>query len=505
MDGVQLSTSSGNWTITLDTSRDVVQIAGTNQFEIPIIVTLPAVQPAASVTINAALLAGTFSYTGPTSGGTQGGQVDDSRGNLADTNDRTFVDITFSPSLGAVLDATSIKDNGGGLGDEFTFGGLGGSGLAQSNDSVKVIELGGGAFRFLLEGDFMPGDVLVTFIADKWSDNSPRGPPGNLGFTQRFNVVGATADLVRTLPAHGDVPETIVALGGGEVGNDFINSRGYIEVTFRGASGNTVDNATINGGEVELRDADGHLIPLGATPIRVGLTNTYRYSFSGSLAPGKYTVTFVAGSFSDSGGVANQAETEDFTVELANAAIADPVPGTTVSREDLNSRGWIDVTFADLDGQSVDPDTILDDGAELTLSSSSGDTITVGGAPVLVAGTVATYRYFFTGYRSGTLSVTFLAGSWTDTAGNGVTPAQIAATPHAATTEALSGLPGAPTSTSPTRRRTTPRSTRRRSSTAAPSSRSPAAAARTSSPPASSRSTPRRSGTSTAATGTRAP
>src|SRR5262249_47248051 len=56
---------------------------------------------------------------------------------------------------------------------------------------------------------------------------------------------------------------------------------------------------------------------------------------------------------------------------------------------------------------------------------SSGNTITVDGVPVLVAGTVATYRYFFTGYRSGTLTATFIAGGWSDTAGNAVTSAQL--------------------------------------------------------------------------------
>ena len=51
-------------------------------------------------------------------------------------------------------------------------------------------------------------------------------------------------------------------------------------------------------------------------PIRVGLSDTFRFTFTGALAAGVYTVTFfVAGSFSDSAGVVNQAETETFTVE----------------------------------------------------------------------------------------------------------------------------------------------------------------------------------------------
>ena len=98
----------------------------------------------------------------------------------------------------------------------------------------------------------------------------------------------------------------------------------------------------------------------------------------------------------------------------------------------MNSRGYIDVTFDDLDGQAVDPETILDAGAELTLASG-GDKIVVDGTPVLVIGTVSTYRYFFTGYTGGALVATFLAGSWADTAGNGVTAAQLAAAATAGT------------------------------------------------------------------------
>ena len=54
------------------------------------------------------------------------------------------------------------------------------------------------------------------------------------------------------------------------------------------------------------------VIALGS-PVRVGPTDIYRYASPAALAVGTYTVTFVAGSFGDTGGTANQAETETFT------------------------------------------------------------------------------------------------------------------------------------------------------------------------------------------------
>src|SRR3954452_16638200 len=258
----------------------------------------------------------------------------------------------------------------------------------------------------MLTGDFRPGQVDLNFIQNHWDQYSARGPPPatpgtgfNAQFTLSFNVVGATADLVRTIPATATAPETVVALGGSTVGLDVINAIGYIEVRFRATSGNTVDSSTIGGGELELRNAAGTLIALGA-PQRVGTTDVYRYSFTGQLAAGKYTVTFLAGAFSDTSGAQNLAETEEFTVVVATADLADPRANQQLDTGLLNDRGWIDVTFGPNGGQTVDANSIADSGAEFTLVAS-GDTIVVDGAAVLIDAATNKFRYFFTGYKSG--------------------------------------------------------------------------------------------------------
>ena len=123
---------------------------------------------------------------------------------------------------------------------------------------------------------------------------------------------------------------------------------------------------------------------------------------------------------------------------MPTARILDPGPQQVLDRETLESRGWIDVTFRTINDLPVSADSILDSAAELTLSSGS-QTIVVDGTPVFVSRDDAlqtvTYRYFFTGYTGGTLTATFIAGSWTDSAGVGVTAAQIAAATPAASRE----------------------------------------------------------------------
>ena len=160
-----------------------------------------------------------------------------------------------------------------------------------------------------------------------------------------------------------------------------------------------------------LRDASGALIAL-ASPVRVGLTNTYRYAFTTSLAVGRYSVLFVAGSFGDTGGVLNLAETEEFTVAVPIAALADPIRGQVIDAKDFNGRGWVDITFAAFHDNAVNPATILDAGQEIRITAG-GTSLTVNGTPLLVSG--STYRYFFTGQASGALVVTFIDGSWANT------------------------------------------------------------------------------------------
>ncbi|MFZ0040303.1 MAG: hypothetical protein WAK93_03285, partial [Solirubrobacteraceae bacterium] len=260
----------------------------------------------------------------------------------------------------------------------------------------------------------------------------------NLASTETFTVNGATAQLVNTIPGTNGAPSTVVSLVGGSIGSDVINSRGYIEITFTPTHGNTIDAATINGGEFKITDASGNVVALTGTPTREGSSNTWQYHFSGQLALGTYTVTFVAGSFADSAGIVNQAQTELFTVDAPTAALTDPTSGGVQNQASINSGLWIDVTYADIAGQSIDPNS-LTSGNQFTITDSNGDTLAQDGNPVEINTSTNTFRYFFTGYTGGTnvtFTVNFTPGTWANTGGTvsqASDPAPTYATPQPGT------------------------------------------------------------------------
>ena len=252
-----------------------------------------------------------------------------------------------------------------------------------------MLDLGNGVYRFMLDGSFRPGAVDVDFQREHVERRRRRAGLAGNAEPRRSPRPSRSPAPRPTSSARsrrsGDQPETVVTLAGAGVGADVLNGLGYLEVTFRPSSGNAIDRATINGGELELRDAAGNLVPLTGTPIRVGTTDIYRYTFTGPLAAGTYTVTFVAGTFADSAGIPNQAKTESFRVEVADRD--DPRPGPAAGprpRRRSSRRGWIDVTFSAINGLPVSADSILDSGAELTLTSGS-QTIVVDGTPVFVS------------------------------------------------------------------------------------------------------------------------
>ena len=122
-----------------------------------------------------------------------------------------------------------------------------------------------------------------------------------------------------------------------------------------------------------------------------------------------YSVTFVAGSFGDTGGLLNAEETETFTVTQPTVALENPVKGQVIDVADFNARGYVDITFAEFHGGLVDGATITDSDAEITITAD-GVELEVLGSALLVSGT--TYRYFFTGHATGALTITFIDGSW---------------------------------------------------------------------------------------------
>jgi uncharacterized repeat protein (TIGR01451 family) len=108
------------------------------------------------------------------------------------------------------------------------------------------------------------------------------------------------------------------------------------------------------------------------------------------------------------------------------ATLADPIIDGTICDQALNSGQYLDVTFADSGESGLDPATILDEGQELVLSGVGAEGVTLDGAPRLVPGTTATYRYSFTGsFQPGSVIVRLLADSVADVAGNGILAEEI--------------------------------------------------------------------------------
>ena len=270
-----------------------------------------------------------------------GGGVD-----IADLNARGFLDVVFRPAVGGTLDDNSIFDPSA----EFAFGGAAAAGVTLVDMAPeKITER---TFRYFFTGEFILGEVSVDFVADTIMDLDLNG---NRAFSQSFTVEGATADLVN--PG-----------SGGVIGQTVLNDNGFLVVRFQPTSGAVLNQATIDGDEVELFDPQGNLVQLAAIPERlvidadgdevtigaaVGdfqLTNRYLYRFTSTLDVGLYTVQYLAGSFEDQSGFANFAETEIFLVQLPTASVVDPLPFDTFDREVLNDRDFIDVAFTPVTG-----------------------------------------------------------------------------------------------------------------------------------------------------------
>ncbi|HTH05567.1 MAG TPA: hypothetical protein VL916_06845, partial [Ilumatobacteraceae bacterium] len=304
------------------------------------------------------LLDGTTAYTGAQPvAGTQAGTPAPVTLTAAD-REMTYLDVTFIPPV--TIDNVVYGIVPGSVnGNEFSLVGPGAGGVQV----VGVVWLSGSTWRYLLRGAFAPGRVDIVFDLTAFDVSPARAPPAGTTLTQSFHVVGATGDVVQTVPDNPsttDKDETATnPLAGATLGRDLLNALKYLEIRFRGSSGFGVDHSTIDGDEIEFRDAAGNLIALAA-PVRVGTSDIYRYAFTATLAAGVYTITILAGRFADLGGRTNSAETESFTVSSPTAALIDPTPGSVLDVTELASRGWVDITFAQLAGSAINPTSITD-------------------------------------------------------------------------------------------------------------------------------------------------
>lgn len=94
-----------------------------------------------------------------------------------------------------------------------------------------------------------------------------------------------------------------------------LDVRKYIDVTFTSPTGQGIDLNSVLDTEPEftLSGAGTGSVVVNGSPTWLG-GNSFRYSFTGAFANGPVNLNFIAGSFTDIKGVANQAATESFNV-----------------------------------------------------------------------------------------------------------------------------------------------------------------------------------------------
>ncbi|MFC1820929.1 hypothetical protein ACFLZG_07605, partial [Thermodesulfobacteriota bacterium] len=289
-------------------------------------------------------------------------------------NEQGYLDVKFIPSGNGVLNADSILDPQDPSGAEFTLTGDAANGVIILNDQVSQID-GTTVFRYPFSGTFGTGEVQVEFIPGSFADSSY----SNVADTEFFLVTGPTADIV------GEVEDGVIGL------TAFEQLR-YVDITFTATEGNDIDVNSIDGDEIKFMMHDGNEHDPRGPPEVNG--NTYRYFLPDSLTlePGIIQVIFQPGTWSDTGGYTNLAETESFNIKVPTADLVDPLIGDKVDRATLNSRGYILVRFNDSTGNRLDASSVTDgpnandNGSEFTLSGDGVGSAAVEGDAQKVKG-----------------------------------------------------------------------------------------------------------------------
>jgi hypothetical protein len=107
-----------------------------------------------------------------------------------------------------------------------------------------------------------------------------------------------------------------------------------------------------------------------------------------------------------------------YDVDQPWAEMFDPANGASIDVNELNDRRYLDVSFLTNWGVGLSEGTIIDPGAEFTLSGPGVGSVTIVDVPTKLD-KIDRYRYSFTGdFAAGPVTVNFLAGSFSDNAGN---------------------------------------------------------------------------------------
>ncbi|MCA9172661.1 MAG: hypothetical protein KDB23_33580, partial [Planctomycetales bacterium] len=141
---------------------------------------------------------------------------------------------------------------------------------------------------------------------------------------------------------------------------------GYIDVTFSDKTGNGLATSSITdaGAEFTLSGSAASGVTISSTPTLVSGT-TYRYTFSGNFSPGTVTVSYVAGSWEDTTGVLNLAETETFYVSSGyQIQVIFPDSTLTTSQKAIFTQAanrWSELIIGDIPDVNVSGYGLVDD------------------------------------------------------------------------------------------------------------------------------------------------
>jgi len=143
---------------------------------------------------------------------------------------------------------------------------------------------------------------------------------------------------------------------------------------------------------------------------------TYQFTPLDPLCDGQYPVNVEFGLV----GIAMTSDSEPITIDTfaPNAWLSHPMSWESIPEGRINvHERYIGVTVIDFEGSGIDPGSLTDAGAELSLSGAAAVGVTPTGSAVHVVDD--TYTYSFTGdFLLGNVDVHFIPGSFADLAGN---------------------------------------------------------------------------------------
>ena len=364
---------------------------------------------------------------------------------LGATNNRTYIDVTYTATAGGTVNPQSIVD----ADQEFSLAGAGANVTSGTDPPIEVAtELDGyrRTFRYFLTGDFTRGQVTIHFNPNSFSTATVSGSlvavtgsldPTTLNLRNWLDVklaaapattlansqfvlggaglgtitldpaatpilVDATQNIVRlTLKGTFTTGAVTVTYNGANttLPSPATNDHAYLDVTYLAPAGGTLDEASILDSAPEF-SLSGAFSGLGLAGAPVSLGNgRYRYFVTGTVATGQPAISFLAGGVTATG---------------ATGTVVGALEDLSASNT-LNSRKYVDVIFTAALGGTVDTTSITDAGAEFTLGGAAAG-MAISGTPTLQlseqGGAKVTYRYALTGtWGFGAVTITFLPGT----------------------------------------------------------------------------------------------